>query len=310
LKSNQLKGKVLIAGGNGLVGKKLSEQLLQKGFEVCVLSRNRYDTGMIKNYFWNPDEGEADNEAFKDLNYIIQLSGANISEKRWTKDRKKEIVLSRIKSTDLLFQTTKCNGTKLKAFISASAIGYYGTGSSQDIYTESDPAGKDFLAETCRKWELAADQFHNFGIRTVKIRTGIVLSDKGGALSKMIIPSKFGLGSAYGSGKQYFPWIHIDDLCRIYHKALDDNKMEGAYNAVAPSQITNKDFMRTLSIALHKSFWMPGIPGFVLKILLGELSQSLLTGGKISSDKLLAEGFHFQFNDIESTLIELVKSMQ
>jgi uncharacterized protein (TIGR01777 family) len=298
---------VLIAGGNGLVGKKLSELLHQRGYEIRVLSRNRSDKGIIKNYYWDPDQGEVDNEAFKDLNYIIQLSGANISEKRWTKNRKNEIVSSRTKSTDLLFQTIKCNGTKLKAFISASAIGYYGTESSQKIYTESDPAGKDFLAETCRKWELAAEQFHNYGIRTVKIRTGIVLTDKGGALSKMIIPSKFGLGSAYGSGKQYFPWIHIKDLCQIYHKALEDDKMEGAYNAVAPSQITNKDFMRTLAVALNKPFWMPGIPGFVLKILLGELSQSLLNGNKISSDKLLAEGFHFQFNDIESTLIELVK---
>ncbi|MEO6189272.1 MAG: TIGR01777 family oxidoreductase [Saprospiraceae bacterium] len=305
MESGQLGEKILIAGGSGVIGISLSQFLKQKGYQVSILSRSESQSSPFKTYLWNPEKDEIDKDAFENLKYVIQLSGANISEKRWTNERKKEIIESRIRTTNLLFLTIKNSKIKLKAFISASAIGYYGAVSSNHIYTESDPAGGDFLAKTCIEWEKTADQFNNIGIRTIKIRTGIVLTKTGGALSKMTMPIKFGFGSALGSGEQYFPWIHISDLCQIYLKAMRDDNMNGAYNAVAPSFIMNKDFTKSLAKALDKPLWLPNIPSFILKMIFGEMSIVLLHGSRISSEKLLAAGYHFQFKEIENTLIDL-----
>ena len=170
----------------------------------------------------------------------------------------------------MIFEKLKENTNQVKAFISASAIGYYGTISTDKIFSETDAPANDFLGETCQQWEQSADRFEELGIRVVKIRTGVVLAKHGGALAKMITPINLGIGSAIGNGRQYLPWIHIEDLCDIYIKAIEDTQMKGAYNAVAPDHKTNRDFTETLAHVLRKPFWFPNIPTIIMKIIFGK----------------------------------------
>jgi len=299
---------VLITGGTGLVGKYLSKKLIEKGYVVATLGRASKKQSDIPNYTWNIEKNELEDGALENVDYIIHLAGANIGEKRWTSKRKKEIVDSRIESSQLIFQKITENKHQLKAFISASAIGYYGAITTDKIFVESDQASQDFLGETCRLWEEAANSFESLGIRTVKIRTGVVLTYQGGALAKMITPVKVGLGASIGSGKQYMPWIHIDDLCEIYLKAIEENNMHGAFNAVAPEHKTNREFSETLTKVLKKKVWFPSIPAFILKIIFGKMSELILNGSRVSSNKLIKEGFQFKFPDLKSALEDLIFS--
>jgi len=298
---------ILITGGTGLIGKHLIKALSDKGYSISILSRKKISDSIYPTYMWNVDTMEIDNKAIEWADVIIHLAGTNIGAKRWTKKRKKEIADSRIKSSELIFNAVKKQNNKLKVFISASAIGFYGTINSNKIFTENDPPANDFLGEICNHWEQAVEKFKELEIRTVKIRTGVVLSKQEGALSKMIIPVKAGLGAALGSGKQFLPWIHIDDLCNIYIKAIGDSQMSGAYNAVASNE-TNKSFTRTLAKILNKPLWLPNIPGFFLKMLFGEMADILLKGSQISNHKIKKSGFTFAFPDLEKTLINLFQS--
>ena len=297
--------RVLIAGGAGLIGQHLCKRLQERGYEVAILSRSKLKSGHALSYFWNPDQNEIQKEAVNSCDYIINLAGANIGTKRWTSKRRQEILESRIKSSKLIFDNIEKENHKLSAYITASAIGYYGTITSSNIFQESDAPANDFLGQTCKEWEEAADIFDQAGIRTVKIRTGIVLSKEGGALAKLNIPIRLGFASAIGHGKQYMPWIHMEDLCNIYIQAIKANEMAGPYNAVAPEHITNKDFTRKAARALHRPFWFPNIPAFVLKLGFGQLSSMLLSGSRVSSEKLLAAGYSFQFPDIDSAFENL-----
>ncbi|RLD70332.1 MAG: TIGR01777 family protein [Bacteroidetes bacterium] len=296
--------RVLIAGGTGLIGQHLCRRLLEQGYEVAVLSRSNSQKSHAISYSWNPDQNEINKEAVNSCEYIINLAGENIGAKRWTSKRKQKILESRIKSTLLIFNNLEKNH-KLSAYITASAIGYYGALTSKDIFHETDAPANDFLGQTCKEWEEAADIFARAGIRTVKIRTGIVLSKEGGALAKLNIPIRLGFASPIGHGKQYMPWIHIEDLCNIYIQAIKANEMAGPYNAVAPEHITNKEFTRKAAQKLNKPFWFPNIPPFVLKLGFGELSSMLLSGSRVSSEKLLAAGYSFQFPDIDSAFENL-----
>ena len=222
---------VLITGGTGLIGRHISKKLKENGFNVALLSRKSKPDGDIPVYTWDPDKNIIDPEAISKADYIIHLSGAGIGDKRWTKRRKELIFDSRIKTGELILKEVQESGKKLKAFISASGIGYYGTIVSDKIFNETDPPSNDFLGEVCMKWEEMADRFNESGIRTVKVRTGLVLTEEGGALGRMTTTVKIGIGSPLGSGKQYIPWIHIDDLCNFYLKAVEDPKMMGAWNA-------------------------------------------------------------------------------
>ena len=297
---------ILITGGTGVIGRELSVKLRSKGYRVAILSRTTKKNADIPHYYWDIPQKMIEKEAIETADYIIHLAGANIGDKRWSKQRRKLIIDSRVESANLLFDKISEARKKPKAFISASAIGYYGTTASDKIFCETDPPANDFLGETCRLWEQAADNFEKMGIRTVKIRTGIVLSKQGGVLTKMLTPTKFGIGSAIGSGRQYMPWIHIDDLCRIYVKAIEDTQMNGAYNAVAPDQPTNKDFIRTLAHVLKKPFWAPAIPSLAMKIMFGRMSSLLLEGSRVSSDKIIASGYNFLFPSLESALTDLL----
>jgi len=296
--------RVLIAGGSGLIGRHLSRRLQEHGYEVAILSRSKQNSDHALSYFWNPDQDEIQKEAVNSCDYIINLAGANIGARRWTSKRRQEILESRINPAKLIFNNLG-NNHKLSVYITASAIGYYGAITSSDIFQESDTPANDFLGQTCKEWEEAADVFARAGIRTVKIRTGIVLSKEGGALAKLNIPIRLGFGSAIGHGKQYMPWIHMDDLCNLYIQAITANEMAGPYNAVAPEHITNKDFTRKAAHALQRPFWFPNIPAFVLKLGFGQLSSMLLSGSRVSSEKLLAAGYSFQFPDIDSAFENL-----
>lgn len=282
---------IVISGGTGLVGRYLSKKLREAGYNVSVLSRSE------------PESVKAIDEA----DYIVHLAGANIGAGRWTARRKKEILSSRVETAEMIFKRVAAlPGTpRLKAFISASATGYYGAVTTDHIFTENDPAATDFLGETCRLWEAAADRFQELGVRTVKLRTGVVLTAKGGALAKMSLPVILGLGSAMGSGAQYLPWIHIDDLCSIYIKAIEDAQMQGAFNAVAPDQINNKEFTRSLARALQKPFWLPPIPALLMKLLFGEMSSLLLEGSRVSADKITQAGYSFRFPKLEEAFRDL-----
>lgn len=299
--------KVVVTGGNGLVGKRLCNRLQALGYEVAILSRSAKKYGNFHTYTWNLDAMEIEKEAIETADYIIHLAGANIGDKRWTPKRKRLIVDSRVDTGQLIFRELKKQNKKLSAFISASAIGYYGATTSDKIYTETDLPENDFLGNTCRLWEQMAVKIRSLGIRTVKIRIGVVLSEDGGALSKMKTPVNMGVGSPIGNGKQYMPWIHIDDLCAIFIKAIEDTQMNGPYNAVAPEHTTNKEFTRMLAKVLKKPFWFPNIPAFVIKLMFGKMAKIILEGSRVSVEKLKLAGFHFQFPTLEGALRNLLK---
>jgi uncharacterized protein len=297
---------ILITGGSGMIGRFLADHMMRAGFDVVFLSGSKKVIPGIKTYYWDCENGIIDNNAFTDVSFIIHLAGANIGEKRWTAQRKKLILESRVNSAELLFSKVKELKVNLKAFITASAIGIYGSNTTDKIFTENDTSAPDFLGEVCAKWEAAADKFEGLGVRTVKIRTGIVLATNGGVLARLIMPFKFGVGVGLGTGKQYFPWIHIFDLANIYQEAIENSQMHGAYNAVVPEQIKSDDFLRTLAKVLNRPFWLPNIPVFVLRLLMGEMSQILTGGSGIFPKKLQDMNFKFKFCSAEEALKNLI----
>lgn len=296
---------ILITGATGLVGSALTKLLLQRGYTVKSLSTNRKITDGKTIFFWAPKYKVIDESVWENVEGIIHLAGANIGEKRWTEKRKQEIIDSRVMSTEFLFQQVHSFNVPLKVFVSASAEGYYGAITNDRIYTEDDPSFHDFLGETCQKWENAAKLFGRIGIRTVKIRTALVLSKDSTALHKMSIPVKLGLGSPLGSGRQYVPWIHLEDLCNIYLKAIADENMHGAYNAVSPEFITNRDFMKTLAETHRKPFFFPAVPASLISLVMGEMSDLVLEGSRVSPKRLTEAKFKFRYENLKSALAEI-----
>jgi uncharacterized protein (TIGR01777 family) len=298
---------ILISGGSGLIGRYLTSELLSSGFNVSHLSRKAEQFGKVRVHRWDPVKGILDPSNLTGVDYIIHLAGANIGEKSWSVQRKNEIISSRVASANLILRTIRENGIPLKAFISASAIGYYGSVTSERIFREEDPPGNDFLGKVCLKWENAADEFQNAGIRVVKVRTGVVLEKNDSALSKLMMPAKSGFLVQTGNGKQYMPWIHITDLCRIYLKVINDPGMSGAYNAVSPQSVTHAGFMKTLAKVMGKSVFPVPVPAIVLKAALGEMSKVVLEGSRVSSDKLMNSGFEFLYSDLTTALEDVLK---
>lgn len=297
----------MIAGGTGLIGRHLSDRLIKIGYNVAILSRSENCKSIPVQYYWNIDKHFIDPDALSDVDYIINLAGSNIGEKRWTKKRKRQILDSRIISHELIEDKLKMSKQQPKAYISASAVGYYGSQLSDRVFFEDDPPGNDFLAKVCNQWEYGADHLAKLSGRVVKIRTGIVLDKEGGVLHKMMPLFRIGFGSALGTGKQIMPWIHIEDLCNIYIKAIEDVGMRGSYNAVSPELSTNKEFSQTLAKVIKKPLWLPNVPGFLLKLIFGKMSVLLLKGNKISADKLESSGYQFKYKDLTLALTSLVK---
>ena len=293
--------KVLITGGTGLIGKRLSFLLASRGYEVRILSRNDSSNSVYKTFVWNVTEQYINDSAFEGLNHIIHLAGAGIADKRWSEKRKKEIIASRVASTNLLYNTVKRLKTPLSSFISASATGYYGSVTTETIFEEIDKPAKDFLGKVCSLWENSIFQFNEIKIRTVALRTGIVLSKDGGALKKMKTP----VITALGNGKQYMPWIHIDDLCELYIKAIQDEQFKGAFNAVSSEHISNLSFSKKISKIFNHPFLAIGAPSFILQIVFGEMSTIILNGSRISANKIKQAGFKFKFENLEKALKNL-----
>ena len=300
--------RILITGATGLVGKKIVTLLLQKGIAVNYLTTSKSKIQNQDNYhglYWNPQQGIIDENCFLNVDVIVHLAGANIS-KRWTNAYKQELVESRVLSSNLIFKTLKDNPNQVKQIISASGIAIY-PNSDTTIYTEESLEKEDsFLGNLVVKWEQSVDKFNMLNIKVCKIRTGIVLSKKGGALTEMLKPVKLGMGSAYGNGKQIMSWIHIDDLVGIYFIAIQ-NSLEGVYNAVATNPISNKELIHTIAKILHKPLFLTAIPKFVFKLLLGEMHQLLFTNQKISNQKIVNAGYIFKYNFVDKALINLLK---
>jgi uncharacterized protein (TIGR01777 family) len=298
--------KVLITGASGLLGKTIADKLHNQGFQVLTLSRMKKED---KNAFtWNVEKGEIDEEAVKNADYVIHLAGEGIADKKWTETRKKQIIESRTKSTYLLLRAIKNTKANIQAFISASAVGYYGAVNSEKIFTENDLPANDFLGQSCKAWEDSVDEISKLGIRTVKFRIGVVLSNKGGALPKMAAPFKFYMGAILGNGKQYIPWVHINDVAKAFVFAIKNEKLNGTYNLVAPNGgISNKEFSKILAKVLSKPMFLPPVPSFALKFVLGEMADVVLKGSRVSSKKLVDSGFNFEYNDLEMALQSLIK---
>ncbi len=293
---------ILITGGSGLIGRLLTKKLIAQGYTVNWLTRKADTNSSIKQFTWDYRNKMIEMEAFDKADVIIHLAGANINGQRWNERYKQEIYNSRVLSTRFLRDIIAHHPTKIMTFIGGSGAGYYGAITTENIFKEADAAGSDFLGKTCHDWEQASLDIAKSAIRTVVIRTGVVMSEDSEAYKKLVQPIRYGVGAAIGTGKQYFPWIHIDDLCGIFIKALEDATMQGAYNAVAPQHLTNQDLTTILARHLHKPLWMPNIPGFVIRLLFGEMADSLLQGSRLSSDKITKAGYSFLYPTMEQFL--------
>ena len=295
--------KVLITGGTGLIGKRLTALLLKKGYEVAYLTRKKSNIPFVKVFEWDVKNNYIEAGALENTQYLIHLAGAGVADERWTEERKKEIFSSRTDSIELIARKLKEQNINLKSFISASGSSYYGEDTGDLQHTEMSPPGKDFLSEVTIEWEKAADSVANLGVRTVKLRTGIVLSNDGGAVPKMAQPAKFGFGAPLGSGKQWMSWIHIDDLCRLYIEAMEKDSWQGAYNAVAFPPATNEYFTKQICKALDKPQFLPNVPSFALRLVFGEMANVVLGSNYVINQRIKDEtDFKYEFPDLLEAL--------
>lgn len=300
--------RILITGATGLVGSHLAKLCRKNGISVNYLTTGKDKIQKqedYKGYYWNPRQGELDKESLQDVDAIIHLAGANLA-KRWTSSYKREIIDSRVNSAGLLFSSLQESGHRIPHFISASGINVY-PDSLQKFYTEEEKAVDDsFLGEVVEKWETAADEFEDLDMKVSKIRMGMVLDRKGGALPKMKIPASYSAGAALGSGKQWQSWIHIRDVSGVYLHVLQ-NGLDGIYNAVAPNPVTNEELMQKIAEALNNKQWLPNVPAAVLKITMGEMSDVLLSSQLVSSEKIQEAGYIFKYKNLPKALENLLK---
>ncbi len=299
---------VLITGATGMIGQELVKLLHQNNITVHYLSTSlsklKSDIN-YKGFYWNPKNNEIDPNAFENVTTIFHLAGATVA-KKWTKAYKEEILESRILPTNVLFNFLKENKNKVTQLISASAIGIY-PHSYTSIHSEnSTEIDKSFLGNVVHQWEKTVDDFESLSIIVTKIRIGIVLSEKGGAFEKMVMPIKFGLGAAFGTGFQYQSWIHIDDLVSIFYYTMK-HQLAGIFNAVAPHPVTNLEMTKTIAKKLKRPLWMPNLPKFLMKIILGEMHQLVFSSQHVSALKILNTGFQFKFATIEKAVHNLLK---
>jgi len=295
--------KVLITGATGLVGNELVSLLLKNGIYINYLTTSEdkiQNEEKYKGFLWNPEKGEIDSACLEDVDAVIHLAGASIS-KRWTASYKEEILDSRVVSTNLLYHTLKNKPHSVHQFICASAIGIY-PDSTDKVYSEESPeSDNSFLGYVVQKWEEAADQIAQLGIKVAKVRTGLVLSGKGGVLKELAGPVRFGVGSAFGSGKQSQSWIHISDLAGIYGFILS-HEAEGIYNAVAPYPVDQDTLVKTVAKVLDKPYFMPNIPKFAMEAILGEMHILLFTSQNVSAKKVIGDGYQFKYLSLERAI--------
>ncbi len=298
---------ILITGGTGLVGTRLTEILQSKNYSVKYLSRSAGVKNGIESFKWDINAGTIDEKAFENVSAIIHLAGAGVADKKWTTERKKEILDSRTKSTQLIKDTLAKIDHKVKCVVSASAIGYYGWDTGGVWVKEGSRFGDDFLATVTKAWEEKVDEIESLGIRVAKLRIGIVFSEKGGALYELSKPIKFGVGAPLGPGDQYMSWIHIDDLCRMFIYACENKDVKGVFNAAGPNPETNKVITKMAAEVLGKPCFLPNVPSFILKIILGKRAAMVLGGSRVSSEKIQSLGFEFKFPELKNALKDLLQ---
>jgi uncharacterized protein (TIGR01777 family) len=301
---------VIITGGTGLIGNALSKFLLSRGYQVVILTRNpkahRSSSPGISYAAWNIDEQSANEEVFKKAKYVVHLAGAGVADKSWTEKRKKEIVESRTKSSALLVKAMSSIPNEIVSVVNASAIGWYKQNISHPA-VETDPPADDFLGETCVAWENSIKPAEELGKKLVILRTGIVLSNEGGAFPAFKKPIQYGIAGILGNGKQMISWIHIEDLCRLYMEAMINTSWSGIYNAVAPNPVNNRNFTIELAKRIKGSFFIPmPVPNFILRFMLGERSEEVLKSSNISAGKLKQQGFQFIYPTIDTAFTDLV----
>lgn len=302
--SNSETKTILLAGGTGLVGNRLADHLRSKNFKVIFLSR-KAPAGDPSLFNWNPEKQTINEEAIQQADVIINLAGTGIAGKRWSAGQKRSIVNSRYFSTELLYQSLARIPNKVSLVINASAIGIYGNNGNLIIREDAHPA-KDFLGRTCRRWEETASKFATLNKRLVIFRIGLVMTKDGGFLKELLKPLKFGIAPVFGCGEQYQSWIHIDDLCGMMLKAILNNKIEGTYNAVAPCPLSNYNLMKLINQLMGQKAMMIKIPGFIMKLILGEMSVLLLEGSRVSSKKIEEAGYQFKFPLASNALRDLL----
>ncbi len=297
---------ILITGGTGMIGQRLTELLLAKGHKVSYLSRKKEKLPNVEVFQWNIQQEFIEDGAFENIDYVVHLAGAGIADERWSEARKKELIDSRIQPIELIDRYLAKNNIQLKGFISASAIGFYGGDTGDVKLTEDSPAGNDFLAECTKLWEISAQKVKN-AERIVSIRIGIVLSEKGGALPKLVQPIRLGVGAALGTGKQFMSWIHVDDLCQIFVKTIENTQMQGAINAVSPNPVSNETMTTVAAKVLKRPLWLPNVPSFALKLVFGEMGI-VVTGGNFVVNKRISQetDFQYKFPKIEEALKDLL----
>ncbi len=303
---------VLITGGTGLIGRHLANALVQHGYKVIILSRSNTGKQLqesISYALWDIKKQQIDTDAIKEADYIVHLAGAGVVDKKWTDAYKKEIVESRTESSRLIIDTLKNNSNRVKAVVSAGAIGWYGTDTDPvNPFTESDKSDDNFLGQTCKLWEASIEPVINLGKRLVRLRMGIILSNNGGALAEFKKPIRFGMAAILGNGKQIVSWIHMDDLCRLYINSIENENLQGTYNAVAPEPVSNKVLTLALAKTMKKNYIPIHVPAFILKMMLGQRSIEVLKSATVSCKKIMDTGFKFNYNNIETALANLVKN--
>jgi uncharacterized protein (TIGR01777 family) len=292
---------ILITGATGLVGRQLLTSLQALGYQVSILTRKPITIAGVKVFLWDVYEQKIDKKALEGIDTIIHLAGEGIADQKWTLQRKQEIIDSRVQSAKLLYQTIKETKAPISTFISASAVGYYGDRKNEVLTEESGP-GKSFLADCCVQWENSADEGLQMGIRVVKIRIGLILTKNEGALAAMDKPIRYFAGAPLGSGKQWMPWIHLDDVVRIFVAAAENTNMTGAYQACAPFPVTNKFLIKTIAGKINRPVWPIHVPAFVLKLMMGEMSILPLMSTNTLANKLLETGYKYSYVNLDVAL--------
>jgi uncharacterized protein (TIGR01777 family) len=300
--------KILITGATGLIGQELTNLLLQEKHIVHYLTTRPFKSHRRHNYFgfsWNPKAGKIDENCLIGVDVIIHLAGASISQK-WTPQYKKELVESRIQSAELLFQLLSKNPNQVKQFISASGTAIYPDSDSAIYDEEANASDRSFLGQLVEKWEASADQFKLLNIKVTKMRTGIVFSNKKGALREMIKPIKMFVGTGFGNGKQLQSWIHIKDIARLYSFVIQ-NQIEGIVNSVAPIPVSNQELTNIIAKRLHRPLFLPNLPKSLMKLILGDMHILLFNNKNVVPKKALNSGFQFDYPTAELALSNLIK---
>jgi uncharacterized protein len=301
---------VLITGGTGLVGNYLANLLIEKGHSVIIVSRSKLinNSKNLQYYTWQPDNNLIEEQAIKNATVVINLAGAGVADKRWSKSRKREIEYSRVNAGKTICKALETIPNSVHTVINASATGWYGPSNNNENFSEETLPYNDFLGNTCKVWEQSILPIANLNKRLVICRIGIVISKHGGALKEFIKPLKMGIAAILGSGNQTISWIHIHDLCNMFLHAIENKNIQGVYNAVSANPVSNKLLTLALAKQMRGKFYIPiHVPSFLLQIILGEMSIEVLKSCQVSNAKIRQTGFSYQYNNIDEALAAEVK---